>query len=74
MPRTKEKKERTKLQRLSLNIKIVILLVVLIIVGFFVAYMISTSLEEVIDTEKNTGTNQSGEQTTVYEINEPSEN
>ena len=70
MANNTEKKERTRLQKISLNAKIILLLVLFILVAFFVAYMISTSLDDVIDSEKN-GTS-SGDQTTVYEINEPS--
>lgn len=72
MARNTEKKERTRLQKVSLNAKIILLLVLFILVAFFVAYMISTSLDDVIDQEKNNTPTSSGDQTTVYEINEPS--
>lgn len=72
MANNTEKKERTRLQKISLNAKIILLLVLFILVAFFVAYMISTSLDDVIDSEKNGAMTSSGDQTTVYEINEPS--
>ncbi len=72
MANNTEKKERTRLQKVSLNAKIILLLVLLILAAFFVAYMISTSLDDVINSEKNGTMTSSGDQTTVYEINVPS--
>lgn len=72
-PQMANNKERTKLQKVSMNAKIIIFLVLFVLVAFFVAYMISTTLDDVIDNEKNGQSLSSGDQTTVYEINEPSE-
>lgn len=68
--RTKEKKKRTKLEKFLLNVKILIIIFLIIVVGFFVVYMIDTSLDDVISNENN---NSIGEQTTVYEVSEPDE-
>ncbi len=72
MSNKKEKKPMTKFEKFKLNAKIVLLIVVIIIVGFFVAYMVSTSLDDVIGNE-NTGATSSGDTTKVYEIAPESE-
>lgn len=66
----KEKKKRTKLEKFLLNVKILVIIFLIIVVGFFVVYMIDTSLDDVISNENN---NSIGEQTTVYEVSEPDE-
>ncbi len=66
----KEKKKRTKLEKFLLNVKILVIIFLIIVVGFFVVYMIDTSLDDVISSENN---NSIGEQTTVYEVSEPDE-
>lgn len=66
--KTNEKKRSmTKLQKLSLNLKIILLIVILILLGFFAAYMFATSLDDVLNSAPD------GEVTTtvvtkVYEI------
>lgn len=47
----KQKAKMTTLQKISLNIKIVILIIVLILVGFFAVYMFKTSLDDVLKKE-----------------------
>ncbi len=68
---TKEKKQRTKFEKLMLNIKILVILFIIILVGFFVVYMIDTSLDDVISNENNNSS--VGDQTTVYEVSQPDE-
>lgn len=68
---TKEKKQRTKFEKLMLNIKILVIIFIIILVGFFVVYMIDTSLDDVISNENNNSS--VGDQTTVYEVSQPDE-
>lgn len=60
-----QKPAMTRLQRLSLNVKIVLLIVVLILLGFFAAYMLATSLDDVLG---SSGDASSAAVTTVYEF------
>lgn len=65
----KQNEKMTTLQKISLNIKIVILIIVLILVGFFAAYMFKTSLDDVL-TKESYDSNAGGPApavTTVYE-------
>ncbi len=67
MSKKKEKKPMTRFEKFKLNVKVVVFIVVVILIGFFAAYMVSTSLDDVIGNE-NTGVTSSNDTTRTYEI------
>lgn len=67
MSKQNEKKPLTVWQKISLNIKIIVLIVVLILLGFFALYMYKTSLDDVLSKENQTSDGMSAAAvTTVY--------
>ena len=64
-----EKKPLTVWQKISLNIKIIVLIVVLILIGFFAIYMYKTSLDDVLGKENQTDDGLSAAAVTTVYIN-----
>lgn len=64
-----DKKPLTVWQKISLNIKIIVLIVVLILVGFFALYMYKTSLDDVLSKENRTDDGKSAAAVTTVYIN-----
>lgn len=64
-----EKKPLTVWQKISLNIKIIVLIVVLILIGFFAIYMYKTSLDDVLSKENQTDDGLSAAVVTTVYIN-----
>ena len=64
-----EKKPLTVWQKISLNIKIIVLIVVLILIGFFAIYMYKTSLDDVLSKENQTDDGMSAAVVTTVYIN-----
>lgn len=67
MAEERKKQQMTTLQKISLNIKIIVLIIVLILVGFFAVYMFKTSLDDVLDKESQDSNGVASAVTTVYE-------
>lgn len=64
-----KKKPLTVWQKISLNIKIIVLIVVLILIGFFAIYMYKTSLDDVLSKENQTDDGLSAAVVTTVYIN-----
>ena len=64
-----DKKPLTVWQKISLNIKIIVLIVVLILLGFFALYMYKTSLDDVLSKENQTSDGMSAAAVTTVYIN-----
>ena len=68
MGKDNKKAPMTTWQKISLNIKIVLMIIVLILLAFFLAYVFKTSLDDVLTNENTTKDGSSVVVTTVYEL------
>lgn len=68
MGKDNKKAPMTTWQKISLNIKIVLMIIVLILLAFFLAYVFKTSLDDVLTNENTTKDGSSVVVTTIYEL------